>query len=186
MWFSPLLLGAMYGFAGFCSGPILGAILTVAASTERTLTGASLLAVYALGMSAPLFILASLWGRLAEPVLRLLRGREMTLGRLTLHTTNIVAGVLFVALGTLFILFDGTTGLTRWYDSAGLSALAHHAETWFYAHASDTTWGLGLLGVLAVISLITWGVRRWRAAKHLATDLYSKASFRERERYEKS
>ncbi|HJQ29454.1 MAG TPA: cytochrome c biogenesis protein CcdA, partial [Rubrobacter sp.] len=40
-------LGAVYGFAGFCSGPILGAVLTVAASSGSVLRGAALLATYA-------------------------------------------------------------------------------------------------------------------------------------------
>lgn len=31
-WLSTLFLGAAYGLAGFCSGPVLGAILTVAAT----------------------------------------------------------------------------------------------------------------------------------------------------------
>jgi cytochrome c biogenesis protein CcdA len=38
-------LGAVYGFAGFCSGPILGAVLTVAAASGGALRGANLLAV---------------------------------------------------------------------------------------------------------------------------------------------
>ncbi len=56
-------LGAVYGFAGFCSGPILGAVLTVAASSGHALAGATLLAVYALGMAAPLLVMALLWDR---------------------------------------------------------------------------------------------------------------------------
>jgi cytochrome c biogenesis protein CcdA len=47
-------LGAVYGFAGFCSGPILGAVLTVAAASGTASRGATLLAVYAAGMAAPL------------------------------------------------------------------------------------------------------------------------------------
>src|SRR5215208_3897659 len=54
-------LGAVYGFAGFCSGPILGAVLTVAATSGSALRGAGLLATYAAGMAAPLFIMALLW-----------------------------------------------------------------------------------------------------------------------------
>jgi cytochrome c biogenesis protein CcdA len=50
-------LGAVYGFAGFCSGPILGAVLTVAATSGSALRGAGLLATYAAGMAAPLFLI---------------------------------------------------------------------------------------------------------------------------------
>src|SRR5215218_7163759 len=48
----------VYGFAGFCSGPILGAVLTVAASSGSASRGAGLLATYAAGMAAPLFLMA--------------------------------------------------------------------------------------------------------------------------------
>ena len=62
-WASTLGLGAAYGLAGFCSGPILGAVLTVAAAGDSALRGVVLLAVYALGMAAPMFALAALWQR---------------------------------------------------------------------------------------------------------------------------
>src|SRR5215203_2439114 len=67
-------LGAVYGFAGFCSGPILGAVLTVAASSGSAVRGAGLLATYAAGMAAPLFLMALLWDHLGHR--RWLRGRE--------------------------------------------------------------------------------------------------------------
>src|ERR687895_2140418 len=84
-------LGAVYGFAGFCSGPILGSVLTVAATSGSALRGAGLLATYAAGMAAPLFIMALLWDRL-DLGRRWLRGREISLGALRLHTTNLLSG----------------------------------------------------------------------------------------------
>ena len=55
---SVLLLGCVYGLASFCSGPILGSILTVAVAGGSALYGMVLMAIYALGMAVPLFILA--------------------------------------------------------------------------------------------------------------------------------
>ena len=111
-WVSTLILGAVYGFAGFCSGPILGAILTVAATQNSIWSGGILLAVYALGMTAPLLILAALWDRFDLGQKPWLRGRTLGFGRLRLHTTSLIAGVLFVLVGVLFLRFDGTAGLT--------------------------------------------------------------------------
>lgn len=51
-----LALGAVSGLAGFCAGPVLGAVLTIAAASGDPLRGAVLLALYAAGMAAPLFI----------------------------------------------------------------------------------------------------------------------------------
>lgn len=123
-------LGAVYGFAGFCSGPILGAVLTVAAASGETLRGAGLLATYALGMAAPLFLLASLWDRLDLGRRRWLRGRELSFGGLRVHSTNLVSGAMFVVLGALFIFYDGTTALSGIYASRGAEDLALAAEGW--------------------------------------------------------
>ncbi|MEU4266243.1 cytochrome c biogenesis CcdA family protein [Streptomyces sp. NPDC025273] len=55
---SVFVLGAVYGLAGFCAGPILGGILTVAAVGGSPARGGLLLACYALGMALPMFVLA--------------------------------------------------------------------------------------------------------------------------------
>lgn len=123
-------LGAVYGFAGFCSGPTLGAVLTVAAASGEALRGASLLAVYAAGMATPLFLMALLWERLDLGRRRWLRGREISLGPLRLHTTNLVSGLMFVALGILFIAYEGTSALSGLYEASGAADLALAAEHW--------------------------------------------------------
>jgi cytochrome c biogenesis protein CcdA len=120
-------LGAVYGFAGFCSGPILGAVLTVAAASGEALRGALLLAAYAAGMAAPLFLMALFWDRL-DLGSRWLRGREISFGRLRLHTTNLVSGAKFILLGTLFIAYEGTSALSGFYESNGATDLAFAAE----------------------------------------------------------
>ena len=149
-------LGAVYGFAGFCSGPILGAVLTVAAASGETLRGAGLLATYALGMAAPLFLLASLWDRLDLGGRRWLRGRELSFGRLRVHTTNLVSGTMFVLLGVLFIAYEGTTALTGFYASRGAEDLAFAAERWAgsVARAVPDALALVLLVALAAALLV--------------------------------
>ncbi|MCE1178492.1 MAG: cytochrome c biogenesis protein CcdA [Micrococcales bacterium] len=109
-WTATLLLGAVYGLAGFCSGPILGAILTMAATTTRAYA-ALLLAVYALGMAAPLFVLAAVWDRLGLGARSWVRGRELTIGPLRVHTTSLISGLLLIAIGVLFLRYQGTAGL---------------------------------------------------------------------------
>jgi hypothetical protein len=108
---STVLLGAVYGLAGFCSGPVLGAILTVAA-TRGPGQGGVLLAAYALGMAAPLFVLAALWDRFDLGSRSVVRGRLLTVGPLEVHTTSLVSGVLLIVIGSLFLRFDGTAGIT--------------------------------------------------------------------------
>lgn len=123
-------LGAVYGFAGFCSGPILGAVLTVAAASGEAARGAGLLAVYALGMAAPLFLIALLWERFDLGKRRWLRGREVGVGRLRFHTTNLVSGIMFILLGVVFIAYEGTSALGGLYAAGGAEDLALAAQQW--------------------------------------------------------
>ena len=143
-------LGAVYGFAGFCSGPILGAILTVAAASGGALRGAGLLAVYAAGMAAPLFLMALLWDRLDLGRRRWLRGREVSLGRLRVHTMSLISGLMFITLGVVFIAYEGTSSLSGFYESNGATDLAFAAERW----ANDLSRkvpGAALFAVLAML-----------------------------------
>jgi cytochrome c biogenesis protein CcdA len=148
-------LGAVYGFAGFCSGPILGAVLTVAAASGQVLQGALLLATYAAGMAAPLFFMALLWDRLDLGHRRWLRGREISLGPLRTHTTSLVSGLMFILIGTLFIVYEGTSALEGLYVASGATDLAFAADRWAGGLAENvpTVLVLAVLGVLAALLL---------------------------------
>ena len=151
---STYALGAVYGFAGFCSGPILGAVLTVAAASGGALQGAGLLATYALGMAAPLFGLALLWDRFDLGRRRWLRGREIGLGRLRIHTNNLVSGLMFVALGVAFIVYEGTSALAGFYESRGATEAVFAAEQWATGFAGSFPVVAVLVAVGAVLASI--------------------------------
>jgi cytochrome c biogenesis protein CcdA len=161
---STFALGAVYGFAGFCSGPILGAVLTVAASSGSPVYGAGLLATYAAGMAAPLFGIALLWDRFDLGHRRWLRGREITLpGGVGVHSTNLVSGVMFILLGTLFIAFQGTSALEGFYAANGATDLAFAAERWVNGLAESIP--LALMLAAAAVLLVT--VALYRALRRL-------------------
>ncbi len=147
-------LGAVYGFAGFCSGPILGAVLTVAASSGSVFGGAGLLATYAAGMAAPLFLMALLWDRFDLGRRRWLRGREVAFGGLRFHTTNLVSGLMFVALGVLFIVFEGTSALEGLYASRGATDLAFAVERWVSGLAESLPLSLTLAALAFVLAAV--------------------------------
>ncbi|HUF52978.1 MAG TPA: cytochrome c biogenesis CcdA family protein [Dehalococcoidia bacterium] len=128
--FGTYSLGMVYGFGGFCSGPILGSVLTVAATDNNPLHGGSLLAVYALGTVVPLFALALLWDRLDLGRQRWLRGFGVEVGALRIHSTNLIAGALFIVLGLSFILLDGTNALSAEYADLGFEEASFDAEVW--------------------------------------------------------
>lgn len=150
-----LALGAVYGFAGFCSGPILGSVLTVAAVDPRPLRGAALLAVHALGMTVPLFLMALAWERFDLGRRRWLRGRAFSVGRLELHTTSLLSGALFVAIGVAFVLTRGTASAGSLLGAETSLELEATAQEWVHDVAGTVPDGLvlGLVGLVAAIVL---------------------------------
>lgn len=159
---SVLLLGSVYGLAGFCSGPILGSILTIAVAGGSAAYGALLMAVYALGMAAPLFVLAFLWERFNLSEKKWLRGKNFTIGKATFNTTSFVSGILFMVIGALFIATEGTAGLGGWLDPDKQFNL----EVWATQFGDASTNLLVLLLVLLVVALVV--VLRIMRKKRLA------------------
>ena len=91
-----LAMGLAFGFAWTpCIGPILGAVLAVAASRETVGQGAGMLLVYALGMGVP-FILSALAVGPFTRFLAKFRQHMATMERAT--------GALLVATGAAFLL----------------------------------------------------------------------------------
>lgn len=155
-WMSTAGLGAAYGLAGFCAGPILGAVLTVAAAGRDPVRGAVLLGVYALGMAAPLFALAGLWERFDVGHQTWLRGRAFRLGPLTLHTTSMISGLLFVAVGVVFVFFNGATAILT--PDARVALSIEDTVTALGARVPDAV--VLLILAAAVVVILTWRLRR--------------------------
>lgn len=148
------LLGAVGGVAGFCAGPILGAVLTLAMGQGSMVLAGILLAVYAAGMVVPLALLAAVWNRVGETGRRRLRGREFTLLGRRLHTTTFLTGLVIIALGILFWTTNGlvtlpslipTSTLARWQSGA--------------AWLNDPLVQIAVIAALGLLALGLW----WRA-----------------------
>ncbi|MBP2372011.1 cytochrome c biogenesis CcdA family protein [Pseudonocardia parietis] len=155
---STYALGTVYGLAGFCSGPLLGSILTVAAVGSDPGYGAVLLGAYAVGMAAPLFVLALLWDRFGLSRKPWLRGREVHLGPLRTHSTSLISGVLFIGIGLLFLLTDGTAGIIA-PTTVDQQADAQSAITGLFGGVSDTAVLLGVV-LLALAAMAVRLLRR--------------------------
>lgn len=121
-------LGLVYGIGGFCSGPLLGGVLTIAGASGGAAAGALLLAVFAAGMAAPLFVLAVAWGRLDQATRARLRGRDVQVGPFRRHVAVVISSVLFMVLGVSFIAFQGSNALGGLYESVGLADAAQRLE----------------------------------------------------------
>ncbi|MFC9946730.1 cytochrome c biogenesis CcdA family protein [Streptomyces pratensis] len=158
--FSVYALGAVYGLAGFCAGPILGSVLTVAAVSGSPAYGGLLLAVYALGMALPLFVLALLWERFDLGRRAWLRGRSLRAGRFELHSTSLLSGLFFIGLGALFLVYDGTTALPGLLDVDDSFAVEQWARR-IGERVPDAA-ALTVLAAVVVLVLLVQTVRRRR------------------------
>ncbi|WP_396912431.1 cytochrome c biogenesis protein CcdA [Mycolicibacterium sp.] len=154
---SVLALGAVYALAGFCAGPLLGAVLTMSAMGADPVYGALLMSVYALGMAAPLFVLAWLWDRFNLSKRTALRGRPVRLGPVHTHTTSLLAGFILMTIGGIFIFTDGTANL------GGVLTVdaSYELQTWLSRLSATASDPALILGV--VLALLVWrGIRLWR------------------------
>ena len=109
-WLAVYSLGTVYGVAGVCAGPLLGAVLTLAGLGGSALYGGVVLLIFAVGMVLPLLLLAFVWSRL-PPVRRLVRPRELRIGRLRTTWTGLIGGVLTIGVGVLLLVTRGTASL---------------------------------------------------------------------------
>lgn len=161
--------GLVYGLAGFCSGPLLSAVLTVAASTANWAWAAALLFTYSAGTAAPLFVIALLWDRYRLGQRAWLRGRAFKFRPLEVHSTKLVAGLLFISLGVSFIAFQGGSALSGIYADLGLDALGFRAQLWIADNLGDIpdpVW----LAVIASAGGAFW-IRRWSHRRSAASEI---------------
>lgn len=153
------ILGAASGIAGFCAGPILGAVLTLAATRGNAVAAGALLAVYGAGMVVPLLLIAALWQKLGARGRRVLRGRTFNfLGR-QWHTTSVITGLLVTGVGILFWVTNGLVGAPE--------LVPVEAQAWLQANASmlaNPLVDIILILIVAALILTLWSRRR----KHLA------------------
>ncbi len=159
--FGTYTLGLVYGFGGFCSGPILGPVLTVAAAGDNALRGGGLLAIYALGTVLPLFLIASLWDTTGIGKAKWLRGWGVQIGPLAVHSTNLIAGTVFVLLGLSFIFLDGTNALSSVYSDLGFTELSFQADERIKDITSWIPDGVFIAVVLVALAGGVWYVFRY-------------------------
>lgn len=104
---SAYLLGFLFSFAWTpCVGPVLGAILVLAADGGQALYGALLMMVYTIGLAVPFIIMA-----LASSYLV----KQFAFFEKHLDTIKKIGGILIVFMG-LLMLFRSTNTITIWFE----------------------------------------------------------------------
>lgn len=146
-----LLLGAVGGVAGFCAGPILGAVLTLAMGQGNAWSAGALLAVYGAGMVMPLVAIAALWEKLGTRGQRLLRGRTIVILGRRMHTTSLITGLLIIAVGLLFWFTNGLVSMP--------SLVPMEVQMW--AQQQGSVFSSPVFDVLAILLLALIGIGLW-------------------------
>ncbi len=112
---APTVAGAAFGFGWTpCIGPVLGSILTLAATTDGTFTGGTLLAAYSLGLGVPFLATGLLFGHLSGAFAWVKRN---------MRTIVIISAVSLIGFGVLLMtnqLIRITTTLQELLRSVGL------------------------------------------------------------------
>lgn len=155
------LLGISYGLAGAgCTGPILGAVLTVAANSGSAIQGGIILAIYALGMVTPVVILAFIWDVFDIGSKKFLRpkpirflGRDTTVG-------SLISGFLFIVLGIGLIWTGGLSSFSILDSAQQLSLETRIMELM----NSIPNWVFMLL-IICVVGLIVLAVTGKKESK---------------------
>jgi cytochrome c-type biogenesis protein len=108
-------LGVFSGAASSCCAPVLAGVLTLSAISSSLPQSMVLGLAYIAGMVLPLVVMAFLWERFNFSNSLIVRGRPLTLGfgraRWRVHSTNLLAGVLFLGVGAFVIVSTFLGGL---------------------------------------------------------------------------
>jgi cytochrome c-type biogenesis protein len=114
----PVLAGAAFALAWTpCTGPTLGAILTVAGTSSSASHGAILLAVYCAGLGVPFLITGLAFGTATTAFAVIKRHYPVVIG---------VGGAVLIAMGVLIWTGEFTTlnvTVSNWLQSVGLPNL---------------------------------------------------------------
>ncbi len=121
-----------------CVGPILGAVLTLAAGTASVTRGMMLLFIYALGLGLPLIIVSTLFGRASRQstLWRVMRGKGWEW-----HTNLFVVGAIW--------------GLAIWRILVAAGEYAYDTFDMFAGQSFSAVHEVGLL-VLVLIGVVLW------------------------------
>ncbi len=149
-----------------CVGPILGAVLTLAATTNSVLRGVMLLFIYALGLGLPLLVVSTLFGRASRQSLfwRLLRGKGWEVNWPTIVVGLVWALVIWRILVAVaqFAFFDPFTGpaFTAFHEYGLLAITLLGAALWAFTNpgGSRTTLQLHSTQLISGVLFIVLGL----------------------------
>ncbi len=133
-----------------CVGPILAGVLSMTALFHNYFSAITLMFFYSLGMFVPIFLFCFFYDSHHLEKLKWMKGKMYhfhAMGKVhSLHTSNIISGILFIFLGLIFFFFKGT-GIVNGITYFGM-------KNWFYTlqrYLLNGSWILNVLGLIILI-----------------------------------
>lgn len=109
---SVYLLGVFSGITSSCCTPVLAGILTLSFLSPTFFWAGLAGLAYVAGMVVPLVVLALLLDKVNWTKLPLLRGKTVGMAGKTILLTDLIAGILFIGVGLVFMIFAATGNIT--------------------------------------------------------------------------
>ncbi len=146
-----------------CFGPILSGILAIGALLGNIWYAALLLFFYALGNFVPLFFLSFFYDSLKLGEKKWIRGRMITFhlfgNVFEVHSTSVIAGVLFSLFGLALIIF-GNTAIVNTFDVLGTKEYFYLWQNklmaWEYAQI------VGIIALVLFVAVLVYFLYRAR------------------------
>jgi len=137
-----------------CVGPIVSGILIMAATFNNYLTSIYLMFAYSLGIFVPMFILSFFYDKFKIDKIKWLnKSKDFKIGNKKFHTNipNIVAGVIFILMGLVFVIFQGTR-IINGLQMFGLKQYFYSLQNLFMSNFSTfNTIGLVVFSVFVLV-----------------------------------
>lgn len=103
-----------------CVGPILGAIITLAAYSNNLATALIMILSYTLGLVGPLLLISFYWQKNQSKATKLLKGKVLSINGFKIHAINLISGLTLLLLGFVFIKYQGSLGLIPIFSHSGI------------------------------------------------------------------
>jgi cytochrome c biogenesis protein CcdA len=161
---SVFALGVFAGAASSCCAPVLIGVLTLTTLTTSFAGALAVSLAYVFGMVFPLLLLALAGDRYAAARKSIVRGRmvRLTIGGRTfaVHSTSLIAGVLFIAMGVLVLALAATGN--EFLTVPGLTELGLTLRE-FSDRLLEVLGGVPGIVVGAVLAMLAWLL--WRVSR---------------------
>ena len=137
-----------------CLGPILAGILGIGAILGKVWYSALLLFFYSLGNLVPLFVLSIFYDKFNLSQSKFIQGKIFEFpifGRkVYIHSTNLISGLLFIAIGTILIIYKGTA-LFNTLDIFGTKKYFYSIQRQFIGWQYANAVGMAVLIIFLII-----------------------------------